>query len=251
MTYRVKGTPPGYDVGSAADYLLSFNSSWPLLKVHETGTFSADKTHNLGYPPFYIVTRTDGRVDQFVGLLNNSGVDSSTLSYGSISGTRRYFIFRLDLTVNFTAPVIETSTTSVPSNNDYVFKMTKADKDISSSDLRDFSLHSGAKSPMVHKVVEQAIPAGPDGWNLSVSHGLGYTPIAFVYIKPSTNTGGYTTTKYIFIPPPVGVQDALYTANSSTIDIVAFGDVFTAQPRVSVVILKDPFLKEQVNVSFP
>src|SRR5690242_3832335 len=116
MAYNVKGSTPGYDAKTAADYLLSFSSGWPLLKLHETGNFSGTVTHNLGYPPFYLLTRpasglgsADGRIDQEA---SNYGVDSTTLSRSSGSGNPRYFIFRLDLSTDYVAPNIATSTSS-------------------------------------------------------------------------------------------------------------------------------------------
>lgn len=252
MAYRVKGSTPGYDVGPAADYLLSFNSSWPLLKQQSTGTFSGDISHGLSYPPFYLICDDEGRVDQQAGLNSNAGVDSTSLVYGSLSGARRYFIFRLDITSNYIAPIIESGTTKTAENDSYVFKMTKPGKSIDSTDMRDFALHSNTKSPMLHKVVEQAMTIGPDGWNTTISHGLSYIPIVFVFMKPGANTGGYATTRYMLLAPPIGINDATYEVDSSNVYITAFGDVFNGGiPRVSVVVLKDPIAKETINVSFP
>lgn len=252
MAYVAKGTPPGYDVQSAADYLLSFNGSWPLLKLHETSTFTSNVSHSLGYTPLYMVATSDGRIDQFAGLSTNTGISTSSLLYGSLSGTRRYFLYRLDITTNYTAPIIADSTARVSENQNYVFKMTKPGKDITSTDMRDFALHSNTRSPMVHKVVEQAMTVGPDGWNTTINHGLSYTPTVFVFIKPNINVGGYSTDRYMLLSPPVGSQDAYYEVNSSFISTVAFGDIFNGGvPRVAAVILKDPFTKELVNTSFP
>jgi len=256
MAYTVKGTPKGYNVKTAADYLLSFNSSWPLLKIHETGNFGGTVSHNLGYPPFHLLARpasgigtSDGRVDQEA---SNYGVNSTTLARSSGSGSPRYFIFRLDLTSNFTAPNIASSTASTTSTNDYVFKMTKPGKDVSSSDMRDFALHSGTKAPMVHAVNYGPTAAGPNSsWERLVSHDLGYTPLAFCFVKPGANTLGLSTDRFYIVHPPVGVTSFLYTVDSTSVYFNAYNADFIDPPNVSIVILKDPFTKEVVNVSYP
>ena len=126
MSYTIKGTPRGYDVGTAIDYLLSFDASWPLLKIHSTDNFGGTVTHSLGYPPFHFLaaTFTPGAVNEFAGTNENYGVDSSQLARSSGAGTPRYYIFRLDLTTDFTAPIISGSTVQTGVANDYVFKIT-------------------------------------------------------------------------------------------------------------------------------
>lgn len=250
MTFRVKGTPPNYDARTAADYLLNFNSDWPLLKLHETGVFSGTVTHNLGYPPFHLFATADGRIDQGG---SSYGASSTTLENISGSGTPRYFIFRLDLTTDFTAPNLESSVATSPSDVDYVFKVTKPGKDVSSSDMRDFALHSGTRSPALHSVNHSAmINTGSGlGWERTVAHNLGYVPQAFAFLKPGTNTLGLPTDKYLLVPPPVGVTSVYYTVTGSGVYVTADSTIFTSAPSVSVVILKDPFTRDVINVSFP
>jgi hypothetical protein len=255
MAYVIKGTPPGYDVTSAIDYLQSFNSSWPLLKIHDTDTSSATVDHGLGYPPFHLVTYPSGgfapgAIDQ--NAHNEWSVSSSQLVRASGSGSPRHFIFRLDLTTNFEAPTISGSTTQGAQADGYVFKMTKTGADISSTDMRDFSLHSNTRSPMIHKVDHGAMSAGGGlGLQRIVTHNLGYVPLVFAFIRPSTNTLGLSTTRYGIVPAAVGVAGRDYSVNSSSVTVRADSTLFTATPDVSVVILKDPFDKEVVNVSFP
>lgn len=257
MSFVVKGTPPGYDVTAAADYLLSFNSSWPLVKLHETGNFTGTVTHNLGYPPFHLLARpasgagsADGRIDEEA---SNYGVSNTALARFSGSGSPRYFIFRLDLTTNFTAPNISTSTASSAVDNDYVFKVTKPGKDISSTDMRDFALHSNTHSPMVHQVDHGSMSntGGGLGWERTVTHNLGYKPLAFAFIKPSTNTQSYPTDRYFIVHSPVGASSFYYQVTSTSVYVTLDNAAFSATPMVSVVILKDPFTRSTINMSFP
>jgi len=256
VTYVVKGTPPGYDIGTAADYLLSFNSSWPLPKLHETGNFSGTVTHGLGYPPFHLLARpaggvgtADGRVDQFA---DEYGVNSTVLSRFSGSGTPRYFIFRLDLTTDFTAPIETGSTTQNAQNDDYVFKMTKPGEDTSSTDMRDFALHSNTRSPALHKVAHGSMSVDAGGWIATIPHGLSYVPTAFAFIKPNANSAGLDPDKYTIVPPPVGVGVFYYLVDATSVTLFADGSLLNlAVPEYSVVVLKDPFTKDIINVSFP
>jgi len=61
MAYAIKVTKEGKDISSASLDDFYLHSSYPLLKVHSSGTFSTlidgTKTiyHNLGYKPFALV----------------------------------------------------------------------------------------------------------------------------------------------------------------------------------------------------
>lgn len=258
--YGVKGSRPGYDVGSAVDYLMQFNSSWPHLKVHETGTSSSTVSHNLGYPPFHFIASTysAGAVDQFSSF--EWGVTSTQLTRSAGSGSKRYFIFRLPLDQDYTAPDVDGGTIKTTDNDDYGFKLAKPGKDIDSTDMRDFALHSSTQSPMVHKVSHGPMTlAGGFGYYREVAHGLPYTPIAFAFIKPGTNSLGMPTNRYGVVNPPVGVSSFWYTVDDAVSGYGGSGKVlvwandfdFSAASDVSVVILKEPLLKEEVTVNFP
>lgn len=250
MAYVVKGTPPGFDVHGAIDYLLSFDSSWTLLKIGDSNTFSGTVTHSLGYPPLHFIAQADGRLDQSAA---NYAVDATSLARSSGVGTPRYFIFRLDLTTDFTAPLTPGSTTQTTQNDGYVFKITKPGKDTNSTDMRDYALHSNTRSPMIHKVDHGVMTntGGGLGYERTVSHGLGYTPLAFVFMKPGTNTLGLDANRYGIVEPPVGASSKYYTVDATNVYITADTAAFSAAPTVSVVVLKDPFTRDVVNVSFP
>lgn len=248
--YGAKGSVKGYDVKGVVDYLLQFSSSWPLLKIGDTNTFSGTVTHSLGYPPFHFLATSDGRVDQ---LASNYGVDSSVLARASGSGSPRYFICRLSLTESFTAPIVSGTTSTTAAVDSHGFKVSKPGKDVSSTDMRDFSLHSSTRSLMVHKVSEGAMSntGGGLGWERTVAHGLGYTPIAFAFIRPDTNSIGLATDRYCIVPPAIGVAGFYYSVDSTNIYVTADSGLLTGSPRSSIVVLKDPFAKDIINLSFP
>lgn len=252
----IKGSQLGYDVLTAKDYLQSFNSSWPHLKLSDTAVFSSDVAHGLGYPPFYIIcSETSYFGDN--GMINQNAGDSFAVSSTSLarfagSTTPRYFIFRLNLEEDFTADIIGTSTTQTDYNNDFGFRLTKEGKDISSTDMRDFALHSGTVAPLVHQVKQVTMTnTGGLGWEYNLTHGLGYTPTAFAFIKPSTNTLGLPTDKYGYVPPPVGVAGRYYTAGANNVYVTADSTYFTAAPTVSIVVFKNPYTLETVSMTYP
>lgn len=248
--FGAKGSVPGFDILTVIDYLMQFNSSWPLLKQHETAVFSGTVNHDLGYPPFHFITTPDGRVEQFAAF----SVDSTTLTRDAGSDTPRYFIFRLPLDQDFTASTVSGTTTPTTVDRDFGFKITKPGKDTSSTDMRDFALHSSTRSPMVHMVSNGTMvnTGGGLGYERTVTHGLGYIPITFAFIKPSTNVIGSPVGRYMIIRPAVGVGSEYYSVDTTSVYITADeGTSYTAAPDVSVVVLKEPFNKETVNVSYP
>lgn len=257
MTYVAKGTPQGYDVNTAIDYLQSFNSSWPLLKVESTGIYSGAVNHDLGYYPFYtmVSTFTPGAFDQFAGLSDTYGVSASQLIRGSGSGNPRYYIFRLNLQDNFTAPHIDGDTTQLPSVDNYQFKISKDGKNIKSNDMRDYSLHSGARSPMVHLVSNgtTTFNSGTSSRERTVNHNLGYVPTAFAFVKPGAGSSapGLTNENYYILPPPVGVSGGYYEVNSTTVYVNLDSFFFGPNAEVSIVVLKDPFNKKVINRTYP
>lgn len=257
MTYIAKGTPRGYDLNTAVDYLQTFNSSWPLLKVGSTGNYTGAINHNLGYYPFYTMasTLTPSSFDQLAGLNGTYGVSTSQLVRGSGSGSPRYYIFRLNLQENFTAPHIEGDTTELPTVDNYQFKISKDGKNIKSNDMRDYSLHSGARSPMVHLVSNgtTTFNSGSSSRERTVNHDLGYIPTAFAFVKPGAGSSlsGLTNENYYILPPPVGVSAGYYEVNNTAVYVNLDSFFFSSNAEVSIVVLKDPFNKKIINRTYP
>ncbi len=251
--FGAKGSVKGYDVKSAVDYLLQFNSSWPLLKVHDTDVTSGTVTHNLNYFPFHIITTPTGQVNQSAGLGDNFGVSGTQLVRSSGSGSFRYFIFRLSLEDTFTAPIVPGGTSAGTIDSDYGYKVAKIGKSINSTDMRDFSLHSSTRSPALHKVDNDTMSntGGGLGYERTVTHGLTYTPVVFVFIKPSINTLGLNVDRYCIVPPPTGVAGIYFTVSATSVYVTADSFSFSSAPTVSVVVLKDPLAKEAVNITYP
>jgi hypothetical protein len=260
--FGAKASVPGYDINHVTDFLMSFNSSWPLLKIEHSAvatiTLNATPqtiyTHNLGYPPAYFFL--SGGIFQEYGDVRHIGVNNTILGYDGLNPvggtyTFRYYVCRLPLTQNFTAPIIGDSQIQTAISRDYGIKVAKPGKSTSSTDLRDFALNTSSRSLMVHKV--DYGPLTPDGgdYTRTVSHGLIYTPFAFCYLKYGTGLSGYDPDYHYINPGPQGVQDAWHTLDSSNMYIFENGTFATAGADATMVALKDPFAKDTVNVSFP
>lgn len=262
MTYIAKGTPEGNDVDTAVDYLNTFNSSAPLLKVHETNVSSSTVTHNLGYfPLFFIMYPSGGYVPGAVNQFSSTewSVTTSQLVRSSGTGSIRYFIFRQSLEVNFSAPYVDGGKSPITSSSNYVFKLSKPGTAVNSQDMRDYSLHSNTKSPMIHKVDYGAMTLISGSYYRVVAHGLPYTPTVIVYMKPGTNSLGLSANNYGMVMPPVGVSGRYFVVDYAVSGQGGVGYVtvwadpfyFSTPPQISVVILKDPYDREIINRTYP
>jgi len=259
--FGAKGSTKGYNVKTVADYLQLFNSSWPLLKVEHgaaaTITLNATPqtiyTHGLGYAPFYIIV-SGGEID---ANPNGIGVDSNVLAYDgshAIGGTYSfyYYVCRLSLTDNYTAPTVLGSTTTTNVNDDYGFKVMKPGKDISSTDLRDYALYSSSRSLMVHKVDNGVSVLDGGGYYVrAVAHGLSYVPMGFAFVQYGANIVGHNATYYYSISPAVGVSVSNYALDGTNMTMRTDSFYVSAASNFSAVILKDPFSKETVARTFP
>lgn len=256
--YGAKGSLSGYDVRTAPDYLQSFNSSFPLLKTSSTGVTSSTVNHDLGYFPLHIMCSTvvPGGVDQFAH--SEWSVSQTQLVRSSGSGDRRYFIFRQSLTDNFTAPNLDGSSTQGSTNDNYGFKLSRPGRSVNSTDLRDFSLHSGTRSPAIHMVRHATMSAGGGDYWYEIDYSLPYTPLVLVFLRPRANELSLPQNRYGIVMPPVGVSGRWYRVDEGALGrggagkvlVFADGGWFSQAPDVSVVVLKDPFLKQLVTRTY-
>lgn len=283
----VKLAQPGIDVKTAGDEHLVYNSNWPLLKIYKQGSWSTDNytlgnnqviaTHDLGYPPFFMyfvnnnietwdvtdnaVIRKEDR-SEFQGSLIWTGglsIDNNQLLYlpGGFSGhspwtgplTIYYYIFALDLSTTYQAPVIKSGGVIGPRNKQTVFKIAKEGKDISSTNLQDYVIHSNARSPLINNVSpgKTGTAEGYSTPTFAAYHHLGYTPMFFGFFK---NNDVFQAQ----LSAPRGSYSPLYTGTGGGYNFVAdtdkvyFQDV--AGVELSIVILKDPFdIDNTINVT--
>lgn len=201
--FGIKVSLPGFDVENAADIDLYFSSSWPTLKIDDalsgtltlTGNPSLDLvTHDLGYPPFTMVwSHANGFYPYYISSINlQTVVFGGTNVQFNIGDKIRYYIFRNPLNINFQAQDVQIAQTQQGTNHqDFGIKLTKPGKNTDSTDLRDYTIHSGTKSLQVHQVVYQplgqfsdtvfGLPNNPNNVGLKYITDLLYRPVYFAF----------------------------------------------------------------------
>lgn len=245
-SFVAKISRKGYDVNTCSDRELLFSSEWPLLKIHSQGTvdLTADGqtivTHNLGYNPMILLWTN---YDWFTGTVTSTV--TPMLQYNTIDTTKvvfqssgsvpwpvtikvRYMVFRQDIDTDFEAPNFITSDTVAGASGNPVFKIAVEGKDVSSTDYRDFVVHSNTRSPLIHQIKKTVT----DGVNsqFSFNHTLGYKPTYLVY-------AGFGGTYQLAGQFP----DLEVSVTSTTVNIF-FPSSYGANYNIVVVLFKDPIL---------
>lgn len=269
----VKLAQPGFDVKTAGDENLIYNSNWPLLKIYKTGSFTSNNIgatlgiiteitqHDLGYVPMFWIysnqpieswsltqTAALGNRSDYIGQVNfviptmsrNRLTITSNVSSLNNYISFRYYIFALDLDKQYTAPIIKVGNQTAGKRGKSVFKLAKSGKDINSPNLNDYAIHSDARSPLIHSVnpgiVNEDIGGG--SYAFTIYHNLGYAPMFFGYLKGAS--GSYTQTA------TGGGGTTKFTADEQK---VRYQSTANGQ-ALTIVILKDPFeIDFTVNVT--
>lgn len=257
----IKLAQAGFDVKTAGDENLIYSSEWPLLEIYKQDSVTYDVTqdtiltkHDLGFPPvFWYFSNMSESAWQGSGALNQAkraeffgpvgdgtlGIDGGQLTYKAgfpfTSGVARiyYYIFALDLTKQFDAPIIKVGALAGGNDGNHVFKIAKHGKNVASKDLSDYIIHSRARSPLIHSVN----PSNGSVKNFVVNHGLGYTPMFFGYVK---NNG-----KYSLLQTGQGGSSSFLSDEKN----ITFND--NGGKELTIVVLKDPFLVDysiRVNI---
>lgn len=258
----IKLAQPGFDVKTVGDENLIYSSKWPLLPIYKQDSVTFDcsqldvtlATHDLGFPPvfWYFSNNTiaawensgviqQGRRSEIFGPIGGGtlAVNEKRLFYTSsfpfMSGTSQlyFYIFALDLSVQYNAPIIKTGAVTGGNDGGFVFKIAKPNKNINSHDLSDFVLHSRARSPLIHSIN----PSPGTVTQFVVNHNLGYEPMFLAYIK----VGG----AYQFLQSGQGSAGSLLADTKN----ITFND--SSGKELTIVVLKDPFLLEysrRVNI---
>lgn len=257
MTRVIKVARKGFDVKTAGDENLLYSSLWPVLSIFKEVPIkitnpNADTIifeHGLGYPPmfwdFTNFTNTfnlSGSSQFFSGLFS---VNEKYLKYtkpqtaatGPIEGVVQ--LFTLDLSKQYTAPVVNVGGVSGNIRSTRSFKLAKEGKSIHSTKLKDFVISTDARSPLIHSVNPGVVQSnGGDiyGNGFTVEHTLRYVPLCFGYGKGSDGyysilaSGGGGATRFAATPSKVIFSEA------------AVGRELT------LVLMKDPFEAEQTGV---
>lgn len=252
--YGLKASIKGFDISNCKDYQLLFSSSFPSLKIHSMGSFTISDTtkdqtlatHSLTYKPlFYIFFDRENIGDSAAGYRlagyiqtgKYCGVNTQYLKWlgatrtagaGSLNGY--YYLFRRDMDTSYTATSVDTGAGAKVEKDDYGIKISRAGKDISSTDYRDFIVHTNCQSPMIHMQGSGTQTLG--GADITITHNLGYQPMFIWYIY---DTSAYADGYYsIFL---AGADDAYSYASTTQLSLH-----WPYASNYRYVIYKDPLL---------
>lgn len=262
--YGIKISQPFYDATKSADANLLFSSSWPTMpiaieKTYTNILYSGDTdfdgttitlNHNLGFVPFYSVWTTtfSPRLTSRFPPGSFSPTADATNIYTDVSNALYQIhvtVYNISLETSVEYPFIKTSGTTAPYDNDFGIKIVKEGKDISSTDMRDFILHSRCQSPQVLTIKTEA-----DAVTSSLGGGtrdILYTPTvqtplwAFGFAKNvfgKWRGSGYYAQSYprLFVTPNT---DGTYTYKLN------IGSE-AANPKAALVILRDPMFASNI-----
>lgn len=246
--YGIKVGFPGVDVKTAPDYQLLYNSSWPTLSIAASPQISADYAagtsqgstnviyrHALGYVPLFIPyamsSFLSGSVPSYLemGARQNIMADNTNIYFAggfhtnAVTLNTAIMVFPVDIETAFLAPSIKsTAPGAIVVDRNYGIKATKSGKDVNSTDLRDFTVHSSTRGPLLHAVA----PGKANSSGIySYTHNLGYNPIFMAYQQVLGEPN-----KYVAINGYAGVSTSGTTISLRT----------TANFNCSIVVLKDP-----------
>lgn len=252
----VKVSQLGFDAQDTGDINLLLSSGWPSLKIEATGVFnnlvtSIDTdiyTHNLGYPPFFIIYNCTNNKTFMVGPRQRTSearfyVTETKLAIEGVGDGSlppidiRWYVCRLPINQSFQAPIYNLSSDgSAKRDNDVGIKIPKANADPNSKDLRDFNFHSGTRSPQLHNITTgPLVLSGTNSYELDWINDLGYNPLYFTFQRNDK----------IFPQDAGRWYGPIQVLQNSHGDLQAF-DV-TDQSYASIVVFKDPFTPSSVK----
>jgi hypothetical protein len=242
--FGAKLSQAGYDVNSAGNQDLLFSSSFPTLKEEKTGTYTGVNTntdvliyeHNLGYVPFFLVQINKGSGSEMISD-NTWFVDENKLYTRDATNYKyRWTIYRLPLYQDFFSDSDQQASISQNAiSKDFGMKFAKEGKDLSSTDLRDFTIHSRGRTPLIHAVSTKDWHTGDTRHELK--HILSYVPLAFGFTQSGVTSFPPFGKTYQVFPNPQANPGI-----GRTNDTVFIGSDPTTSTKTSIVILKDPFI---------
>lgn len=262
-------TQPGVDVKTAADYQMIFNSNWPSLQIAfesvttiAGSTFNVPITHNLGFFAFTQVWNVtggtnNGRITTGITFDKNKVIINN---YGSTSITYSIKCYNLDITSNKSYILPLAPTFKTPYDASFGIKVVKNGKNITSSDLRDFILHSRAQSPAILNVITTPTTTTVNTtgsqfttYQIAFSNPAGYIPWAFGFASNDS------VTFQIVSPGPAQALPSFYFSYPAIVNGVQSNQVVLTSSNngtgttgiISLVVLRDPLiLSKAVSVRY-
>jgi hypothetical protein len=258
MAAGIRVSQAGVDLRLAADYQLVFSSDWPSLQIafdrviQVPANATITTPHGLGLYPLtmawvikngvnlgrlFTISENFESPDQTNVELTFDNENVILTNNSGIAYAINVKCYNLDISkqVDYTLP--KPPTTKTTYDPTFGIKVVKYGKSITSSDLRDFILHSRAQSPAVLSVVTQAtlpLPVGLGGFTdaIQYTNPPGYVPWVLAFVKRPGSGSPYTC-----LAP--GFQQSGYRFNLSTTSYIVNS---TGKAYGSLVALRDPLV---------
>jgi hypothetical protein len=197
-------------------------------------------------------------VDATNVYIRQNGFDDYMSLFWSNATKLNIKCFNLDLTQDIDYILAPGDSFNMAYDPNFGIKVVKPNKDINSRDLRDFTVHSRAQSPLILAVKTQAtVPAANVGTGIgSVVQYTNRTknPVwVYGFIKiGSTIATGYGIPVNSYIPAPYSSQAYPRTITDGFTSYIGYNDSgVNADNGASLVILRDPmFAPNPVTVQY-
>lgn len=253
-TVGFKISKPGYDARTTQGSNMVFDSSWPSLPIafetKLTSAFPASVTHNLKFPPFSVVwaygvdpsgisaaQRFFFPVDSTKLYFDTSSFTIQQLTFWNIATNIKIRCFQLDISTDIDYILAPGDTFNQVYDKNFGVKVVKQGKDVNSTDLRDFALHSRAQSPLVLAIKTEKTTTNGTNNIVQYNSNLKYPTWVYGYIKQST--GKYRPAPYYSQAYPRTFTDGIlsyigYTGTDIGATLVVLRDPMFAPTTTTV-----------------
>lgn len=244
--YGIKISKIGFNALTASDKDLIYNSSWPsvqIIKVIECDGVTNKYKHNLTFPPFALLLSPSGGMD-------NLPVDEINI-YSSGAVGDSIIIYNINLTIDVEYPYTTQQSENILYDYDYGIKMVKPDKNINSTDMRDYILHTRCGSPMILAVKTQETVSPNNPTIVQYTNKIGYPTLNFGYVRVSVNNTlgsiNYDGNSRYY-PAPLQSQAFPWTVTDGIITYESFSNG-SPTDGATLVILRNPVISSTNSVS--
>jgi len=257
--YGTKIAKAGYDALTAPEQELLFNSSWPSLQIVKvvdlsdydvSGATLNPIEHGLTFPPFAVLM---GEFDTYYGSnstyngfypvpVDETHVYANNTSSSVTPSLTRLVIYNLDITRDIEYPYKERSGSTVSYDTDYGIKAVKETEDITSSDMRDYLLHSRCQSPLVMAVKTQDTinPANISSGQKLIQYTSPLNFISFAFGFVRWTESAFYSNLYTYAPYQ-GQAYPVMSSNGFKNQLTLIDEDTTAG---SIVVLRSPMFSE-------
>jgi len=259
MSYGISVSREGFNVTNCADFEKLYDSRWKCLKIEYQGSYTVTSsatvqtiyTHGLGYAPFFLSfiksgsTSTMALADFFQsGFTENYSTyircDGTSLVFdntsGAFTGNVIYnYIFVDQIDEAIAESKVKTTSTNSSVAAGYGFKISKSGKNVLTATGKDLIMSSEYSTLQINQVSTGS--HNFDSSVLTISHGLGYVPQFYFYVKDMQGDGRWQMIGNRGIDHP----NLTVFAGTTSCSLDLIDTIFpTGTKNYSLIIFKDP-----------